>query len=364
MNIPLFRPEITKQELDQVQQVLKSGKLSRGPVVEEFEQKFAEYVGKKHAVALNSGTSGLHTAVRALGWGAGDEVITTPFSYIASSNALLYEGVRPVFVDIDADTLNIDIDAVESKITDKTKGMLLVHILGFPLNSEPLRALAAKHDLEIIEDACEAFGRQSDSFPVGRTGAISVYGFHENKQITTLGEGGMIATDCDQLARTCRSMRDQGRATGADWINNVTLGFNFRMTEAQAAFGLAQLGRADSILQQRANIAEQYTRALSAFTHITTPYAPADIQRSWFVYFVLLRSKEERDAVHERLSANWIQSSTNYFPPIYRFPMYAEHREEAFPNTEDTSSRLLVLPMYNDMTSEEVRCVVEALTHA
>src|SRR3990167_4742802 len=324
MKIPLYKPYISNNEVSAVSRVFKSGKLSRGVEIELFEKEFASYVGKKYAIAVNSGTSGLHILVRTLGWKKGDEVITTPFSYVASANALLFEGVTPIFIDIDSRTLNIDANKIEEKITPKTKGMLLVHILGLPVNYQEIKQLKDKYNLQVIEDACEAIGKPNDNFIVTKLGEATVYGFHENKQLTTGGEGGMIVTDDPIIAQKCLAMRDQGRSLKKDWMKYVILGFNFRMTEMQAAFGREQLKIID--------------------------------KRSWFVYFILLENNENRDRVYKALLGNGIASSTNYFPPIYNFPMYADYTNGC-EITDKIFERILALPMFYEMTNDEVEQV-------
>ena len=363
MQIPLYKPYISKNEVEAISRVLKQGKLSRGSEVESFEKEFAQYIGKKFAIATNSGTSALHILVRAFGWKEGDEIITTPFSYIASSNAILFENAKPVFVDIDPKTLNIDPRKIEEKITPKTKGILLVHILGLPAIQDEIRRLSDKYNLRIIEDACEVLGRPSKDFVVGKLGDAIAYGFHENKQLTTAGEGGMIVTDDPIIAQACWSMRDQGRALGADWIQHVTLGFNFRMTEIQAAFGRSQLQMVDTMLARREEIAMLYGELLKGVEGVTTPQQMVNGKRSWFVYFVLLRDSATRDNLHNALSKKGINSSTNYFPPIYNFPMYKGYGK-GFPVTDDVSERTLVLPMYYEMTNSEVEFVAQSVIDA
>lgn len=363
MHIPLFKPYITNNEVSAVLRVFKSGKLSRGPEVELFEKEFARYVGKRYAIAVNSGTSGLHVLVRALGWGKGDEVITTPFSYIASANSLLFENVTPVFVDIDPKTLNIDPEKIEEKITQKTKGMLIVHILGLPFNFEKIKLIKDKYNLQIIEDACEAIGRPDDDFTVTKLGEGSVYGFHENKQLTTGGEGGMIVTDDAIIAKKCWSMRDQGRSLEKDWINNVILGFNFRMTEMQASMGREQLKIIDSMLARREEIAQIYSKQLQKINGVVIPNDLTTNKRSWFVYFILLESNKSRNEVHDTLLSKGIVSSTNYFPPIYNFPMHSEFQKDC-KNTDSISGKLLALPMFYEMTNDEVHQVADAIKDA
>lgn len=363
MKIPFYKPYITENETNAVLKVLKSGKLTKGQEVEEFEKEFADYIGKKYAIAVNSGTSGLHLVVRAMGWKKGDEVITTPFSFIASSNALLFEGVTPIFVDINENTFNIDPDKIEEKITPKTRGMLLVHILGLPVNFEKIKKIADKYNLPIIEDACEAIGKPGDDFIVSKLGAASVYGFHENKQLTTGGEGGMIVTDNPVVAQKCRSMRDQGRSLDKDWIKNVILGYNFRMTEIQAAFGREQLKIIDEMLAKREEIANRYSVLLSGVKGLITPSKMISEKRSWFIYFVILEDSDMREKIYQALSNNKIVSSTNYFPPIYNFPMYVGCNKECT-ITDDISGRILALPMFYEMTDEQINKVVDVIKGA
>ncbi len=353
MNIPLYKPYISKDEIGAVLRVLRSKKLSRGQEIQSFEAEFAKYTGKKYAIAVNSGTSGLHLLVRVLGWKHGDEIITTPFTYIASSNALLFESVRPVFADIDIKTLNIDPKKIEEKIGKKVKGMLLVDILGLPVDYTKLLKIKKKYHLQVIEDACEALGRPSRHFTVGKLADATVYGFHENKQMTTAGEGGMIVTDNWEIAQKCLAMRDQGRSLKKDWINNVILGFNFRLTEVQAAFGKEQLKKMDVILKRRAQIAERYSSRLKDLTELSVPNQTSFNNRSWFLYFVVFKDPEVRNKMYQVLLNQGITSSKNYFPPVYDFPMYRDHKRDC-KNTETISKTLLALPMFYEMTDGQV----------
>jgi|SRR3989338_9924427 len=363
MKIPLYRPYINSNIFGAVARVMESRKLSRGKEVEDFESEFARYVGKKYAIAVNSGTSGLHLVVRALGWTITDEVITTPFSYIASANALLFENVTPVFVDIDLRTLNIDPGKIEKKISRKTRGLLLVHVFGLPVNYPLINRIREKYDLRIIEDACEAIGKPDDNFIVTKLGDATVYSFHENKQLTTAGEGGMIVTDDQNIAKKCWSMRDQGRSLEKDWLNNVILGFNFRMTEAQAAFGRAQLEIIDEMLNKRARIADRYFESLKDMAALMLPDPQATAKRSWFLYFVIFKSPVIRNIVYDLLNRSGIGSSITYFPPIYQFPMYKDYKANC-ENTEYVSARLLALPMFYEMTNEQIDQVVSVIKRA
>ncbi|MEI8327919.1 MAG: DegT/DnrJ/EryC1/StrS family aminotransferase [Candidatus Taylorbacteria bacterium] len=298
-----------------------------------------------------------------MGWKSDDEVITTPFSYIASSNALLFENVKPVFVDIDIDTLNIDPEKIEEKINIKTKGMLLVDIFGLSVDKDKLLKIKNKYKLQVIEDSCEALGRSNNDFAAGNLADATVYGFHENKQLTTAGEGGMIVTDNVEISRKCMAMRDQGRSLKKDWINNVILGFNFRMTEIQSAFGREQLKNIDKILRKRELIAKKYSEGFKGMDKLSIPNQVSFNKRSWFLYFLIFDTSQIRNIVYESLLANNISSSKNYFPPIYDFPMYTGYKKDCR-NTEIISKTLLVLPMFYEMNYKQVSRVVSVIKRA
>jgi len=359
MRIPFYKPFIGKEETNAVVRVLRTGKLTRGEEPDNFEKEFSKYMRKKYAVAVNSGTSGLHLLVRALGWKKGDEIITTPFSYIASSNAIIYENATPVFVDIDPQTLNIDCGRIEEKITSKTKGILLVHILGLPVNRDAVMRIKEKYNLQIIEDSCETIGKPSDKFPVAKIGEAAVFSFHENKPLTTAGEGGMIVTDDPVIAKKCRSMRDQGRSAEKDWLNNVILGFNYRMTDAQAAFGREQLKRMEMILKRRAEIAEKYYLLFKDVDGINAPQAQSG--RNWLFYFVIFNNVGLRDASYKALSSAGIESSFNYFPPIYNFPAYRKYKKDNCANADLISGKLLALPTFHEIRDSQIEEVANVI---
>lgn len=359
--IPLYKPYIGKEERKSILRVLDRGKLARGKEVAKLEKEFSKYVGQKYAVAVNSGTSGLHLAVRALGWKTGDRVITTPFSYIASANALLFEGIEPIFVDINPLTLNIDVEKIEEKITPEVKGILIVHVLGLPTNPEKIIWLKKKYKLGVLEDACEAVGRPSNEFPITKAGDITVFGFHENKQLTAGGEGGIIVTNNHLLADICLSQRDQGRATGKNWINKVVLGFNFRMTEIQAAFCRAQLRRLDKMILKRKQIAQKYSSFFKKVEQVIVPSNSKGIERSWFTYFISFKDSTYRNKVQNLLKVAGVSSSANYFPPIYDFPMYKNQKDHNFPHTEAASKNILILPTFYEMTDKQIRYVVNTI---
>ncbi len=360
MKIPLYKPYIDEKEKKAILRVLNNGKLARGKEVEKFEYKFKKNLNKKHAIAVNSGTSGITVAVKARGRGKGDEIITTPFSFIASGNALLHEGIKPIFVDINLNTLNIDTSKIEEKISPKTKGLMLVDIFGLPNNAKEIELLKSKYNLKIIEDACEAIGRPTDNFPVGHVADITVFGFHENKQMTTLGEGGMIVTNNKSLAKRSWSIRDQGRSLKKrNWIKGVTLGFNMRMTEVQAAVGSEQLLKLDRILKYRNHIAKKYNELLYGIQNITLPNI--EQTRSWFQYFIICKYKDLRQKLHKYLKDNGVDSSINYFPPIYKFPQYASLKGASCKNTEVISNNLLVLPMFYGMPDNDIKFIASLI---
>src|SRR4051812_12135535 len=294
MKIPLSAPDISKRKIEQVVTVLRSARLSLGPQLIEFEQAVAAYVGAAHGVAVNSGTSGLHLAVRALGIGEGDEVITSPFSFIAPANAILYERAIPIFVDIDHATLNIDPEKIEAAITPKTRAIMVVHTFGRPAPLSSIMELARRHQLLVIEDACEAIGAAAGRRKVGGIGEVGVFAFYPNKQITT-GEGGIIVTNDAERAARLRSQRNQGRGQSTEWFEHEELGFNYRLPEMSCALGLSQLERIESILERREAIAQAYHLRLAEESGLILPEMEIrDGRISWFVYVVTLADRFTR----------------------------------------------------------------------
>ncbi|GAW93987.1 DegT/DnrJ/EryC1/StrS family aminotransferase [Calderihabitans maritimus] len=366
MRIPLSGPDITEREIELVNEVLRSRWLSMGPKVKEFEEKMAAYVGRRFAVAVNSGTSGLHLLVRSLGIGEGDEVITTPFSFVASANCILYERARPVFVDIDPLTLNIDVDRIEEKITERTRAILPVHVFGQPVDMERVREIAQKHGLAVIEDACEAIGAEYRGRKAGAQGDGAVFAFYPNKQMTT-GEGGVIVTDDEEIAKLCRSMRNQGRGEDGAWLCHERLGFNYRMDELSAALGIAQLERIEELLAKREKVARMYNERLREIEGVKVPYVAPEVNRmSWFVYVIRLEEGIDRDKVMEYLTAHGV-GSRPYFTPIHLQPFYVEqfgYKEGDFPVTERVAKSTIALPFYNNLTEEQVDYVVKTLERA
>lgn len=366
MRVPLAKPDITQSEIDEVVGVLKSGVLSIGPKIEEFERKVAKYIGVRFAVAVNSGTSGLHCIVKSLKLGRGDEVITSSFSFVASANCLMMEGAVPVFADIDPKTLNMDINCIEEKITEKTKAILAVDVFGQPMDMRSLRRIADKHKLHLIEDSCEAIGSQYYGDKAGTIADASVFAFYPNKQITT-GEGGIIVTNDEDIAEMCRSLRSQGRAITGFWLHHERLGYNYRMSELQAALGCAQMDRIDEIIKKRQKAADMYNERLSGIEGLSLPYvAPEVTAMSWFVYVVRLDRNIDRDRVMNYLKNNGV-GCRPYFTPIHVQPYMVEmfgYREEDYPHTSDAGRRCMALPFYNNISSDEVQYVAEKLEEA
>ncbi len=373
MPIPLSQPDLTEAEIAAVLEVLHSPRLALGPRVTAFEEALAAHTGCRFGVAVNSGTSALHLIVRALGIGEGDEVITTPFSFVASANCVLYERAVPVFVDIDPVTLNLNPALIEAAITPRTRALLAVDVFGRPADWTALHDLARRHNLLLIEDSCEAIGARY-RLPDGswaRCGSLAdagCFAFYPNKQITT-GEGGMVVTDREEVARLCRSMSNQGRDEGAGWLQHARLGYNYRLSDLNCALGVAQLARLDEILAARRQVAAWYTEALADLPQIETPVEQDGEAISWFVYVVRLtegHSRADRDAVLGHLRARGI-GCNDYFTPIHLQPYMREqlgYAEGDFPVTESVSARTVALPFYNRLTREQVGEVVSALRSA
>lgn len=366
MNIQLAKPDITQAEIDAVVDVMRSGWLSIGPKIEEFEKKIAAYVGVKHAIAVNSGTSGLHLLIKSFDIKDADEVITTPFSFVASTNCIIFERAKPVFVDINQDTLEMDIDGIESKITDRTKAILAVDVFGQPMDIRRLRDIADKYKLVLIEDSCEALGSEYDGIKSGSLADAAVFAFYPNKQITT-GEGGMIVTNDDNIADLCRSYRSQGRAITGFWLHHERMGYNYRMSELNAAVGSVQMDRLDGIIKKRNAVANEYNERLSKIKGVIIPYvSPKATIMSWFVYVVRLSENIDRDNVMEYLKQNGV-ACRPYFTPIHIQPYIKEQfgfEEMEFPNTAKAGRSCIALPFYNDLDSEKIEYVTVTLEKA
>jgi perosamine synthetase len=364
--IQLARPEIGAREEELVLDVLRSGRLSLGPMGERFESDFAVWLGTEDAVAVSSGTAALHLGVRQLGWGRGEEVVTSPFSFVASANCLLYEGVRPVFCDVDPVTLNLDPHAAAAAVGERTAGILPVHIFGYPAAMPDFEALAAARGLGILEDACEALGAvDSEGRAVGARGNLATFAFYANKQMTT-GEGGMIVPSDPETAARLRSERNQGRAIDMGWLDHDRLGFNYRLSDLATALGVAQVEKLDQLLARRAAVAALYSERLAAIEGVEPPIAGRGQEvRSWFVYVVGLPPEADRDATIARLAERGIASKA-YLPCIHLFPHLRElgYREGQFPVAEAAAARSLALPFYPALGEAEIDRVCEELASA
>lgn len=356
-------PEITAEDIEAVTAVLRSGTLSLGPAAETFEQLVARYVGVKHAVAVSSGTAGLHLCVRAAGIGDGDEVITSPFSFIASANCILYERATAVFADIDEETLGLDPQRVAEAVTPRTRGVLPVHVFGQPAALGPLLEICRANELVMIEDACEALGAEYRGQRVGSFGQSACFSFYPNKQITT-GEGAVAVTDSNAVAAALRSMRNQGRGTMGAWLDHEILGFNYRMTEMSAALGVSQMRRVDVILDRRSAVAASYAAALQAIpgVRLIAP-APDTTRMSWFAAVARLDPWFDRDRVIARLAERGIPARA-YFKPLHLQPFYRERFRFSggeFPVAEQVARSTLALPFFNAITEDQILHVCEML---
>lgn len=367
---PIAKPYITSQEKQLVLEVLNSGNLSLGPKYLEFEKQFAKKIGTKYACAVSSGTAGLHLAMIAAGIGLGDEVITSPLSFIASANCILYVGAKPVFVDIDPVTYNLDPAKIEEKITSKTKAILVVHIFGQATDMSQISKIAKKHRLKIIEDACESICAKYRDRNVGTFGESAVFAFYPNKQMTT-GEGGMIVTNSKKIYEFCSSLRNQGRSENMQWLDHKYLGYNYRMDEMSAALGIAQLGKLDYMINQRKKIAGLYTKYLSHYSDIIqVPRVGPKNVHTWFVYVInILNPKINRDKVIPKLATEGI-STKPYLPSIHLFDFYKQkfkYKRGDFPISEMISDSSLALPFYIGLKEDDIRYIsdkiISVLTH-
>lgn len=358
-------PDITDRERELVLQVLSTPNLSGGgPMLERLEAMTAACAGRKYAIAVSSGTAALHIIVRGLGLGPGDAVITTPYSFVASSNCLLYEGVEPVFVDIQEDTFNIDPDRIRKLLRSnatlrrRVKGILAVDIFGHPAEWDSLKAIAVEYGLRLIEDSAESLGSRYRGRPAGSFGDAGVFAFYPNKQITT-GEGGVVLTDDEALAEICRSLRNQGRGPSSEWLEHVRLGYNYRLSEIHAALGVAQMERLTELLSKRTQVAAWYTQRLQEVPYLRVPARQPDAEVSWFVYVIRLKNGAHRTQVVQRLKEKGIPTRP-YFPAIHLMPFYAERfgfKPGDFPVTEAVASSTLALPFHGNMDEASVRYV-------
>ena len=363
--IPLARPDVGDRELDLVTEVLRGGVLALGPFAQRFEDGVASVAGRRFGVACSSGTAGLHMGVRALDIREGDEVITTPFSFVASANCLLYERAIPRFVDIEDDSLGIDPDLIEQAATARTRAVLPVHVFGRPCRINAIEGIARERGWSIIEDACEGLGSSIGGRPLGSFGDVAVFAFYPNKQITT-GEGGMVVTDDPALAGVMRSLRNQGRDTDGTWLHHVRLGYNYRLDELSAALGVGQLERLAELQAGRARVTAAYDRALAGHDWVRLPRAGAGEVVDWFVYVIRLHADLNRDRIMGRLAERGVPSRP-YFSPLHLQPFYRStfgFVPGDFPVTERVAASTLALPFSSRLTDDEVRYVADALVDA
>jgi len=358
VRIPLSAPDVQEEEIAAVAEVLRTPHLSLGPKLAEFEQNIARYIGAENAIGVSSGTAGLHLCVRALGIGAGDEVIVPSFTFVAVANVLRYEHAVPVFVDIEPKTLNLDASRVEAAITPRTKAILVVHTFGCPADLAEILEIARRHHLYVVEDACEAIGAEYHRRKVGVYGDAGVFAFYPNKQITT-GEGGAVVTNDPQLTARVKALRNQGRSDTDDWFQHSELGYNYRISEMNCALGVGQLNRIEAILLRREEIAREYDEKLRNCKNLRLP--PLSVVRrriSWFVYVVRLAphfSQMQRDWILEEMNNRGIGCG-RYFAPIHLQPAYRNvvAPRDGLKVTEFAAARCLALPFFNRLKDEEM----------
>jgi perosamine synthetase len=364
--VPLARPLVGEREEELVLEVLRSRRLALGPMIDRFERALAERVGSPYVAAVSSGTAGLHLCVRLAGLGPGDEAVTSSFSFVASANCLLYEGAMPVFADVDPQTLNLDPEAAEAAITPRTKAIVAVDIFGYPCELDPLRELADRHGLALIEDACEALGASYRGRPLGSHPHPAVFAFYPNKQMTT-GEGGAVAVSSEEEWRLVKSLANQGRADSGGWLEHARFGYNYRLDDLSAALGVAQLEKLDELLARRAEAAGRYAELLRAVEGVEPPLADDDDhRRSWFVYPVRLAPEVDRERVIARLAERGVATS-RYLPSIHLQPYMRErfgYREGMLPVSEEASRRMLALPFYPEIGEDDQAYVVSELEAA
>jgi perosamine synthetase len=365
-SVALSSPWLDEREEELVLDVMRSGRLSLGPTIDRFEERFAEAVGAPYAAAVSSGTAGLHLLCIATGVGPGDEVVTSPYSFVASANCAIYEGATPVFADVDPRTLNLTPAAVEAALTERTRAVVAVDIYGYPCELDELRALCDARGIALIQDACEALGARYRGATVGSQGPSAVFAFYPNKQITT-GEGGMVTTHSESEWRLLRSLRNQGRADSGGWLEHARLGFNYRMDDIRAAIGIAQLERLDAILAARSAVAARYGSLLSSIAGLELPCADdPEHERSWFVYVVTIPAGVDREAVIGSLTERGVQTA-RYLPCIHLQPYMQErfgYRVGLCPVAEELASRTLALPFHARLDEDDQAYVAEALAAA
>jgi len=360
LKFPIARPVISEDEQKAVLEVLTSGILTQGENVKRFEKEFAEYIGVKHAISTNSGTSALHVAVLGLGLKEGDEVITTPFSFAASSNCILYVGAKPVFVDIDAKTYNIDVNKIEEKITDKTKAILPVHLYGQTANMEKIMEIAKKHGLKVIEDACQSHGAHYNGKIAGSMGDVSAFSFYPTKNMTT-GEGGMVTTNDDELAKKIRDFRNIGQP---ERYVHVSLGFNYRMQESSAAIGLLQLRKLNDNNRRRVENAAFFTEQFSGINGIIVPHVDPKAKHVFHQYTIRINSdKITRDQLAAELEKDGIGTRVYYPTSIHHQPLFKQlgHAEQQLPESDRATKEVLSIPVYPSLTREDLQFIAEKI---
>ena len=362
--IPLSRPWLDEREEELVLEVLRSGRLSLGPWIDRFEELVAERVGAPYAAALSSGTAGLHLLCKIAGLGTGDEVITSPLSFVSSANCFILEGATPVFADVDPVTLNLDPGAVKAAITERTRAIVAVDMFGLPCELDELQTIADRNGLALIEDACESLGAEYRGRPLGAHGPAAVFAFYPNKQMAT-GEGGVVTTHSEEEWKLLRSLRNQGRSyEGGGWFHHVRLGLNYRWTDIQAAIGLAQLEKLDKILELRQAAAARYSELLEDVDGVEAPFAgDDDHKRSWFVYVVKLDAELDRAAVMDVMRREGV-ATAEYVPCIHLQPYMQERYSFTrghCPVAEEASSRTLALPFFTRIEASDQHRVVDVL---
>lgn len=364
--IGLSAPYVDETEEELVLEVIRSGRLAFGPMIEEFERALAERVDAPYVAAVSSGTAGLHLCMKLADIAPGDEVVTTPLSFIASANAIVYEGGIPVFVDVDPTTLNLDPAAVEAAITPRTKALVLVDLFGYPLDMDSFAELAARHDLAIIEDACEALGATYRGQQVGSFGHPAVFAFYPNKQVTT-GEGGAVALGTEDEWDLVKSLANQGRTDRGETFAHDHIGYNYRLDELSAALGVAQLRKLDTILELRDEVAARYNALLAEVEGIRLLCPDDDVhRRSWFVYVVFVDPPAERSSVMAFLAAEGIASKP-YLPAIHLQAAYRDRfgfSPGMYPVAEAAGAQGLALPFHTGLSAGDQERVVGALARA
>ncbi len=386
MNVPLSRPYKAQRALEYLREVLESPYISTGPFIERFEKRVAEISGAKYAISTSSGTAALHIIVKALGIGAGDDVITTPYSFIATSNVIIYEGATPVFCDVEKEHLNLSVERVKECIQRKyryiggklvnretgntLKAVMPVHIYGYPADMEKFLELKEKYGLFIIEDSAEALGSvikiNGRWRMVGTLGDAGVYAFYANKQITT-GEGGVIVTSREDIKNLALSLRNQGRSLASEWLLHERIGYNYRMSSVNAALGLSQIELLDEIMKKRRESFNTYIRLLKDVDEIEVFEEEDSVRTNWFVFVIRLKEATLRDKVAEYMKNKGVATRPYFSPPLHLQPVYKNmlpYKEGDFPISEDAAKRVLALPFYTGISEEEQRYVVKVLKEA